>query len=193
MNADNHYGMTVNNQEEADFFLNNLKPTDNVLEWGSGASTKTIAARVGHICSIEHNPEYFESIIKENIPHAHICLVEPNAQPGPGEDGSYDEFRDYVNKARELSEKYGKFDVIFIDGRARLACASICSMIGHAGTRVFVHDYDHPKEEYKRREYLPMEKHFLNREEGVFTMWRFNIKGFEAERIAAAGDQNREG
>lgn len=41
-------------QREAQFFLSELKSTDDVLEWGSGSSTKEISSRVNSVLSIEN-------------------------------------------------------------------------------------------------------------------------------------------
>jgi hypothetical protein len=35
--------------------------------------------------------------------------------------------------------------VIFIDGRARVGCASICKKLGHKDTIVFIHDFERPE------------------------------------------------
>src|SRR5512133_3154805 len=39
-----------------------LKPTDQMLEFGSGRSTLWFADRVGHITSVEHNPDWHSKI-----------------------------------------------------------------------------------------------------------------------------------
>ena len=47
------------------------------------------------------------------------------------------QFETYIKKPLEL----GKFDLIFIDGRARIECAKICKDISHKDTLIFIHDY----------------------------------------------------
>lgn len=170
------YGLETNNQEEADFFLKHLQPHHTVLEWGSGVSTKTIASKVNAVHSIEHNMEWFNIVNKQLPQNAKLYLATPNATEGPGEDGNYQQYSDYVEKALEISYNQNKlFDIIFIDGRARVECAKVCKNIAHKDTLIFIHDYNHPDEKYRRNEYYEAEKH-LERVDGVFTMWKFKLK-----------------
>lgn len=172
------FKLTVNNQEEEDFLLSRLKPEHKVLEFGSGSSTIEIAKHVKHICSIEHHSEWFERVMQQLPPNAHLCWVPQNSEPEPGHDGTKKNFNDYVQKSIELCDKYGPFDVIFIDGRARVACAEICEKIGHKDTLVFIHDYNHPNPQYLRDEYFEAEQ-WLERVDGEFTMWLFKIKALQ--------------
>lgn len=172
---DNEFKMTVCNQDEEDFFISNLTKTDNVLEWGSGKSTNHIAAHCKHLCSIENNHTYFTDLAKDLSPNVHLEYVPENKSPKPGHDGTKEDFKDYVERAKYLANRFGKFDVIFIDGRARVACAEICAEIGHKDTLVFIHDYNHPDKKYLREEYYPAEN-YLERLGGEFTMWKFKIK-----------------
>lgn len=169
---EHNFLMTVNNQEEEDFFLSHLKPEMRVLEYGSGSSTKAIAARVKEVVSIEHDLRWYNKMVAEMPANVTYVYVQPNSEPGPAyDDGTYEDFKDYVNYP--LSQ--GRFDLIFIDGRARVACAEVCKNLGHSETLVFIHDYNHPKEQYRRTEYFKAEE-YLERQEGVFTMWKFKIK-----------------
>ena len=34
--------------------------------------------------------------------------------------------------------------MIVIDGRARVGCASVCRLLGHSKTNIFIHDYTYP-------------------------------------------------
>lgn len=178
------FEMTVNNQAEQDYFINSLKDTDVVLEFGSGASTNFIAKHVKKVFSIENNHDWFVKVSSRIMPNVHLEYVEQNADPAPGHDGTKEEFHDYIQKAIQLADRYGKFDVIFIDGRARVACAEICQLIGHKDTKVFIHDYNHPNPQYTRTEYFPAEE-FLERVGGEFTMWQFKIKALQE---LSAGD-----
>lgn len=172
---DQHYGMETNTQSEADFFLKQLKPHHIVLEWGAGASSASIAKRVKKLYSIEHNQGFVE-IIKNTFPeNAELFFVPPNEEEGQGEDGSYQQYENYINKATHISiENKVKFDVILIDGRARVECAKNCINIAHENTLIFIHDYNHPDQKYTRKEYFEAEK-YLKRIEGDHTMWMFKI------------------
>lgn len=175
---DQKFGMETNTQAEADFFLNHLKPHHIVLEWGAGASTASIAKRVKHVYSIEHHAGFVERI-KHTMPeNSTLYLVPPNEEEGPGEDGDVNQYFNYVKKAVDIEVEFGvKFDIILIDGRARVACAKACYFmgLGHKDTLIFIHDYNHPDPKYTRKEYFEAEK-YLIRIEGEHTMWKFKIK-----------------
>lgn len=106
--------------------LVNIKPKKS-LEWGAGYSTlyfsKFLEDEAKWI-SIEHQYEWYLKVKdlanKKGIRNVEIYYVGPNRSPwsGPWNDGSYDDFKDYV----EFPSRFGKFDFILIDGRARRAC-----------------------------------------------------------------------
>jgi len=169
--------MTVNNSGEQEFFLKHLKPHMRVLEWGSGASTSAIAPHVRELVSIENNSEWHEKV-KATLPdNVTLCYVPANSEPKPEyDDGTFEDFRDYVEHPLQfVQQDAARFDFIFIDGRARVACAQMCKQVGHVKTIVFIHDFNHPDEKYLRREYFAAEK-YLKRIGGIFTMWRFKIR-----------------
>lgn len=127
---------------EAEFFLSHLKETDNVLEWGSGFSTLEISKRVKTLLSIEHDTEWFNKIkntLPENCRLIHIP-AKYEYIPAEHNDGLDDQFFDYINYPLTLNDE--KFDLIFIDGRSRVMCTSICNKICKPDTLVFVHDFD---------------------------------------------------
>lgn len=162
----------LNNQDEVQFLLENLKETDEVLEWGSGGSTLAIAKRVKTLYSIEHNKEWFDKItalIPENV---HLFYVERNKEEMSGDDGTLEDYYDYVNFPSKMGKK---FDVIFIDGRARVECAKVATHLLKAGGTIFIHDYCHPNEVYRRREYEVVED-FLEKTGQVFAFAKFKIK-----------------
>lgn len=169
--------MMVNNVQEQAFFLKHLKPDMNVLEYGSGLSTLAIGALVNKLVSVENNEEWFNKV-HPTVKHNTTLLFAPaNREPSPAyDDGTYEDFKSYVEAPLLYLDKVPKpFDVIFIDGRARVACASVCAQLGHKDTLVFIHDFNHPEEKWRRPEYFEAEK-YLERIEGVFTMWKFKIK-----------------
>lgn len=173
---DQNFGMEANTQAEADFFLNHLQPHHIVLEWGAGASSISIAKRVKKVFSIEHNGPFCEKI-KPLLPNnVHLSFVPYNSEEGPGEDGNYYEYQNYITKGLELSQANNiKFDVILIDGRARVECAKICKQLAHPDTIIFIHDYNHPDSKYTRKEYFEAEN-YLTRIAGEHTMWKFKVK-----------------
>lgn len=173
---DQNYGMETNTKAEAEYFLNHLKPEHIVLEWGAGASSISIAKRVKKVYSIEHNGPFCEKI-KPLLPdNVTLHFVPYNSEEGVGEDGNYDEYKDYINKAIEISTAENiKFDIILIDGRARVECAKICKELAHENTIIFIHDYNHPDPKYTRKEYYQAEQ-YLEKLDGEHTMWKFKVK-----------------
>ena len=122
--------------EEVDAFLKN-RPNARVFEYGSGASTIWLARRAASVISIEHDPSWFP-IVKEKLtgrfPNVDLRLVPADATAHgdaqyvsvkPGWKGR--SFHDYVHA---IDAESGSFDVIVVDGRARVAC------LAHAASRL---------------------------------------------------------
>ena len=156
--------MFVNKNEE-DFFLISIKDTDKVLEYGSGESTIQIAKRCKSILSIEHQKEWYNMNIDKLPSNCELLLREPNLPYIEGfHCGTYEEFKDYI----EIPINRGPFDVIFIDGRARVSCASVCSKMAHDNTIIFIHDFH--REEYQEA------LNYLELIGQVGTMAKFKLK-----------------
>jgi len=167
--------MMVNNLQEQEFFLSHLTKDMRVLEYGSGASTLAIAPLVKEVISIEHNTDWYNDTKSKMPGNVKLFMVPCNKEPDPSyDDGTLDDFKDYVVHPTSFAAEQ-PFDVIFIDGRARVACAEVCKFLGHRNTLVFIHDFNHPEEKWRRPEYYAVEK-YLERMDGVFTMWKFKIK-----------------
>jgi predicted O-methyltransferase YrrM len=125
--------------------LANLKPRV-CFEWGSGFSTLYFPKRFTFIekwYSIEHNEEWFETISQKiTEPRVTLTYVQRDHQdslPNPANhnDGSYEDFKNYVDFPASLRVK---FDFIFIDGRARRDCLKKAfDLISDDGV-VIVHD-----------------------------------------------------
>ena len=163
--------MMFNNQQEVDLLLNSFKSTDIVLEWGSGGSTLEIAKRVKELHSIEHDINWYYKVKKQLPFNAHLYHVQRNQEEASGHDGTLDDYFDYVNfPLRYLKDI--KYDVVFIDGRARPHCAFVAYQLLKSNGLLFVHDYRHPKEEYRRYEYEVIEDLF-EPIEGAFALWKF--------------------
>lgn len=128
--------------------LNKLKP-EYCFEWGSGYSTvyfPQILPSMKAWYSIEHNEQWYKVIVeKVNDPRVSLTYIKPDKTPTKGTDGkyglkmegTYDEFKTYVDFAATLNRK---FDFMFIDGRARKDCLrSAFDLISDRGV-VIVHD-----------------------------------------------------
>jgi len=152
-------------KKEQDFFLSCIKKTDNVLEYGSGTSTIEISKLCLRLVSIEHEEKWYNNLRTRICENVTLKYCPPNKPYREGNHcGTYDEFKTYIESPLE----YGVFDIIFIDGRARNSCASICNKLGNKNTIVFVHDFN-------RVEYSVMHD-YLEVIESVETMYKFKIR-----------------
>jgi hypothetical protein len=133
----------------------------SVLEYGSGESTFEVAAKVKLLITVEHQLEWFNKI-KAKLPKNTVILFEPPTCLKWGTDGTYEQFKNYIEAPK------GIFNVIIIDGRARVGCAKYCKNVANENTIIFVHDY-------QREEYKEIETH-LQLIEVVETMAKFKLK-----------------
>jgi hypothetical protein len=101
----------------------NLK-NKRVFEFGSGSSTKFWARVAGRVVSVEGDPAWYERVrttLPENVT-LHFCA-----------DASPESYLAPLTKSGE------KFDIIFIDGSHRPACATACRPFLAAGG-IVIHD-----------------------------------------------------
>lgn len=123
---------------EQEFFLSHLKPEHKVLEYGAGSSTSQICSRAKEVVSMEHQDEWYNSLLNNLPSNCKLFLEKPNLPyKEGGHCGTYEEFKSYIERPLE----FAPYDIILIDGRARVACSSICDKLGHENTIVFVHDF----------------------------------------------------
>lgn len=96
-----------------------------VFEYGAGASTVWLAKRARQVVSVEHDAEYLPVVerLVSDRPNVTLMLVEPTPGSGSAPSGrkgySGVDFADYV---RAIERAGGPFDLVVIDGRARLSC-----------------------------------------------------------------------
>ncbi len=92
----------------------------DVLEWGSGNSTRYFSSRCKNIVSIEHNHEWFLKL-KDNLPDNVNIIFSPESA--------------YSINPLELNNKY---DLIIVDGVDRLNCLkSSLKLIKDSGMIIF--------------------------------------------------------
>jgi predicted O-methyltransferase YrrM len=101
--------------------LDGLVSSDTrVFEYGSGASTAWLAARSDHVHAVEHDPNWFDRV--QSLPGADRADVRQIACCGDeleAPDGDA-----YVAAPGTVAEPR-QFDIIIIDGWARLSCLAI--------------------------------------------------------------------
>jgi protein-L-isoaspartate O-methyltransferase len=142
-------------EKEKSFLIENLKNDQKLLEWGCGTSTIEFARTVKEVHSIEHNEEWFINIKNELLENknANLYLCKPDTEYHEGGHcGTYEQFKTYITTPINL----GKFDVILIDGRARVECSKICEQVSNNNTLIFVHDY---RQRYNNENYKEIENY----------------------------------
>lgn len=152
-------------KNEEDFFMSHINENSLILEYGSGISTNEIAKKCKSILSIEHQEEWYNKLKPQLLNNCEIILKKPDLPYiEGGHCGTYDEFKSYI----EAPLGKGPFDIILIDGRARVSCASIVKSLSHDNTIIFIHDYDRP--EYQDA------LNYLELIDQVGTMAKFKLK-----------------
>jgi len=139
--------------------LERLNPAQ-CLEWGAGYSTLYFPARIPALeswHSVEHHRPWFEEIRRRNRdPRVTVVSVPPDQGefPDTRREGTYEEFRSYVDYPTSLGRR---FDFVFIDGRARVACLARAHDLVTDRGLVILHDAN--RESYVRD--LPPFPHVL--------------------------------
>ena len=108
-----------------------LQPSMAVFEWGAGGSTVFFARRAARVVSVEYDAGWCEAVAERLRAHGLTRAELRLLPPEPGDDGalyrssapefSGMSFRRYVQSV--LDHPDGSFDVVLVDGRARLGCA----------------------------------------------------------------------
>lgn len=172
MTSSNGLECEFNNQAEQEYLFLLLNKQMDVLEWGSGLSTLAIAKRVNSITSVEHDRKYYKSTfdLTHELDNVSLWLVEQNNEPTADyTDGTYEDFQDYILFPASLNKKY---DLIFIDGRARVDCAREALMLLKNNGIIVIHDIFHPDDKYRRLEYDCVTD-FLKYTGGAFALHSF--------------------
>ena len=160
-----------NTKGEEDYLFSFLNKDMDVLEWGSGSSTIAIAKRVKSIISIEHDFKYYRQF-KTDLPNIKVQFVERNKPEKNGHDGTYEDYKDYIGYPKSLNKK---FDLIFIDGRARVECAKLAVGLLKPNGIIMIHDYRNPNPKCDRLEYREVEK-FLDIQGFEYALYSFKPK-----------------
>jgi len=104
-----------------EFLSGYLKPTDTMLEFGSGRSTLWFCTKVAHITSVEHDPVWYEKITKtlndRKIKNVTYLLH-------PKQDNSIPAAKtNYVNAAKTIANE--SLYVALVDGTYRAQCVLV--------------------------------------------------------------------
>lgn len=121
-----------------------LKHAINVFEYGSGGSTLFLAKRVKNVTSVEHDEEWYEKVKAEltnrKITNCNLLLKKPRKSKTKPKYGlnsysskalrryAYYRFNEYVKSIDSFPDSF--FDLVIVDGRARISC------IKHAARKI---------------------------------------------------------
>lgn len=153
---------------EQDFFFSFLKNDKIVLEYGSGESTLEISRKVKHLTSLEHQEEWYNYLINKIPKNVNLILKKPNLPHTKG-CGNYDQFKDYIEEPGKINMT---FDIVLIDGRARIECARFIKKVCDDKTLIFVHDFTSRMDEHNYKEIL----NYLELIQSVDDMSLFKLK-----------------
>jgi hypothetical protein len=115
-----------------DFINDNLSPSCNAFEFGSGNSTLFFANRIKRVTSVEHNFDWFEKI--KILTPKNAKLVYTSAET----------IENYLNPLINTSDK---FDLIIIDGLFRNECIEVS--LKHLSEEGVIILDDSERKEYK--------------------------------------------
>ena len=153
-------------KRQRDLMTNMVSQSSTYFEWGGGGTTNTVAFLASQLAvTVEHNPPWCSvlssnPIIAERVRRGKSqirCFTPSNisldsyghpfCRKEPGLECA-EHFNDYVSAIETVSKEQNgdiKFDIVFVDGHMRVACAlrAIPFLRKGKGTRsrVVVHDY----------------------------------------------------
>jgi len=116
-------------------YLNSKKV---MLEWGAGGSTVYFSKLVKQYISIEHNLEWYNKVKKEIGYNVKLYCVPNSGYYNSSIPTKAHQFKNYINYIDTLNTKY---DVVLIDGRARVECAKKVIPYLNKDAVVFIHDF----------------------------------------------------
>ena len=167
------HGSQITADKEKEFVHNTINLESSVLEYGSGRSTIELSKIAKSVVAVEHQRAWYDELGKDLPFNVNLILAEPDLdyiegphenQRSEGNDGTYEEFETYIKSPLDKAP----FDVIIIDGRARVECAKLCTQLAHKNSYIYVHDFE-------REEYQPI-MYILKHIDSVGKMYRFTLK-----------------
>lgn len=120
------------------YLAQQLRPGDQVFEWGSGASTIWLVDHAAKVISIEHDPDWVAKVTAR-CPAADIRAI-PDSQ-------------DYITAIDEFADD--SFDVVIVDGLHRPECLRQGAPKVKPGGLLILDDTDMRKNAHARKTALP--------------------------------------
>lgn len=137
-------------EDNVNFIEKYLTKEKNMLEFGSGGSTIHFAGKVKKLISIEHDPYWAQKVLSyldmKEINNAKLIYAQPNQNFELGSTPRtfrQIEFFNYIRVPDYIIKNVPDFtfDIVFIDGRARVECAKYIFPLLHEDSLVIMHDY----------------------------------------------------
>ncbi len=145
--------------EEKELILDHLKEGHRMLEWGMGGSTLEFSGHVEHYHAIEHDPDWHRRLLPELRDNTVTLLREPAWPYTPFEAAEPGQFSDYIAAIHEFDVDH--FDIILVDGRARLACVMEAAKRMRRGGHLFFHDFWLRKRYYQSKDRIEEQFQFV--------------------------------
>ncbi len=138
-------------KKELKAFLYFMKPENIYFEFGSGGSTNIASYYKLKSYSVESDATWHEKLKQNGIITNYITIDLNSSYYGYPGKGTNSDWKKYI----QAYKKEYNADIIFIDGRFRVACAlDIFNKIGNE-TIILIHDYT------QRKEYHILEKFYI--------------------------------
>lgn len=132
--------------EEINLIKSYLGKDKIFFEWGAGGSTVEFSDYVKEYYSVEHDFGWYNIVFKNARENVHLFYVPPNTSNLEWfpvfEEGKASDFKSYIKFVNNIASFGKKFDLVLVDGRARVDCA--IEILPHLGKDaiVFIHDFD---------------------------------------------------
>ena len=136
--------------EERELLISNMKTSKNYLEFGSGGSTFLgLLNSDANIVSVENDKNWIKylnewDIIRTNNGHrVHLYYINNGPVGDWGYPVDFNKYRDlFPQYSSQVFEVYKKdYDLVFIDGRFRVACALQTILNTDNNVKILIHDF----------------------------------------------------
>jgi hypothetical protein len=117
-----------------------ISPGADVFEYGSGGSTHWLTSLGAKVTSVEHDPQWYDTVAGWA---ANVILRQPTAEGAIRSASAPGFYDDYVATIRDYPKE--SFDLVVIDGRARVACGLAAMHYVKPGGMLLLDDSQRPR------------------------------------------------
>jgi len=133
-------------EEEISLIKSYLKKDKTLFEWGVGGSTVEFSNYVKEYYSVEHDFDWYNIVFKNAGENVHLFYIPPNTSNLEWfpvfEEGKASDFKSYIKFVNNIASFGKKFDLVLVDGRARVDCAVEILPHLEKDAVIFIHDFD---------------------------------------------------